>query len=130
MRDILIVDDSKAMRSFIRRTLSMTSIEVGTVHEAEHGLAGLQLLDDHSVEIIFSDINMPVMDGAVFVGELARHEEKRKIPVIIISTDSSIERKQQMTDLGAKGYIAKPFSPEMLEQEVTRLLWEASDEWH
>jgi len=129
MRDILIVDDSKAMRNFIRRALTMTSIEIGTVHEAEHGLAGLQLLDDHAVEIIFSDINMPVMDGAVFVGELAKHEEKRKIPVIVISTDSSTERKEQMTSLGAKGYIAKPFSPEMLEQEVTRLLWEASDEW-
>jgi two-component system chemotaxis response regulator CheY len=129
MRDILIVDDSKAMRNFIRRALTMTSIEIGTVHEAEHGLAGLQLLDNHSVEIIFSDINMPVMDGAVFVGELAKHEEKRKIPVIVISTDSSTERKEQMTALGAKGYIAKPFSPEMLEQEVTRLLWEASDEW-
>jgi DNA-binding response OmpR family regulator len=49
--------------------------------------------------------------------------------VIVISTDSSTERKEQMTALGAKGYIAKPFSPEMLEQEVTRLLWEASDEW-
>jgi len=129
MRDILIVDDSKAMRNFIRRALTMTSIEIGTVHEAEHGLAGLQLLDNHSVEIIFSDINMPVMDGAVFVGELAKHAEKRKIPVIVISTDSSTERKQQMTALGAKGYMAKPFSPEMLEQEVTRLLWEASDEW-
>ena len=129
MRDVLIVDDSKAMRNFIRRALTMTSIEIGTVHEAEHGLAGLQLLDNHSVEIIFSDINMPVMDGAVFVGELAKHAEKRKIPVIVISTDSSTERKQQMTALGAKGYMAKPFSPEMLEQEVTRLLWEASDEW-
>jgi two-component system chemotaxis response regulator CheY len=129
MRDILIVDDSKAMRNFIRRALTMTSIEIGTVHEAEHGLAGLQLLDEHTVEIIFSDINMPVMDGAVFIGELAKHKEKRKIPVIVVSTDSSAERKQQMTALGAKGYIAKPFAPEMLEQEVTRLLWEASDEW-
>jgi two-component system chemotaxis response regulator CheY len=69
------------------------------------------------------------MDGAVFIGELAKHKEKRKIPVIVVSTDSSAERKQQMTALGAKGYIAKPFAPEMLEQEVTRLLWEASDEW-
>jgi two-component system, chemotaxis family, chemotaxis protein CheY len=129
MRDILIVDDSKAMRNFIRRALSMTSLEIGIVHEAEHGLAGLQLLDQHSVEIIFSDINMPVMDGAVFVGELAKDEVKRKIPVIVVSTDSSTERKAQMTALGAKGYIAKPFSPEVLEQEVTRLLWEASDEW-
>jgi two-component system, chemotaxis family, chemotaxis protein CheY len=128
MRDILIVDDSRAMRNFLRRALSMTSLEIGTVHEAENGLEALNLLDEHTVEVIFSDINMPVMDGAVFVGELAKSEVKRKIPVIVVSTDSSAERKSQMYSLGAKGYIAKPFSPEQLEHEVVRLLWEASDE--
>jgi len=128
MRDILIVDDSRAMRNFLRRALSMTSLEIGVVHEAENGLEALNLLDNQSVEVIFSDINMPVMDGAVFVGELAKNEVKRKIPVIVVSTDSSMERKNQMQSLGAKGYIAKPFSPEQLEQEVVRLLWEASDD--
>jgi two-component system chemotaxis response regulator CheY len=128
MRDILIVDDSRAMRNFLRRALSMTSLEIGQVYEAENGLEALNLLDQQSVEVIFSDINMPVMDGAVFVGELAKSSSKRKIPVIVVSTDSSIERKNQMQSLGAKGYIAKPFSPEQLEQEVVRLLWEASDD--
>lgn len=128
MWDILIVDDSRAMRNFIKRSLSMTTIEIGSVYEAENGLEGLKQLDEHSVEFIFSDINMPIMDGAVFVGELAKSETKKKIPVIVVSTDSSAERKSQMYSLGAKGYIAKPFSPEQLEQEVIRLLWEASDD--
>jgi len=128
MRDILIVDDSRAMRNFLRRALSMTSLEIGTVHEAENGLEALGVLDQHAVEVIFSDINMPVMDGAVFVAELARSETKRKIPVVVVSTDNSTERRNQMHALGAKGYIAKPFSPESLELEVTRLLWEASDD--
>ena len=128
MRDILIVDDSRAMRNFLRRALSMTSLEIGTVYEAENGLEALGVLDEHDVEVIFSDINMPVMDGAVFVGELAKSETRRHIPVVVVSTDSSTERKAQMAALGAKGYIAKPFSPESLEQEVTRLLWEASDD--
>jgi len=128
MRDILIVDDSRAMRNFLRRALSMTSLEIGAVYEAENGLEALNLLDQQTVEVIFSDINMPVMDGAVFVGELAKSDLKKKIPVIVVSTDSSTERKNQMQSLGAKGYIAKPFSPEQLEQEVVRLLWEASDD--
>ena len=128
MRDILIVDDSRAMRNFLRRALSMTSLEIGEVHEAENGLEALDLLGHHKVEVIFSDINMPVMDGAVFVGELAKKTDTRKIPVIVVSTDNSIERKQQLQTLGAKGYIAKPFSPESLEREVIRLLWEATDE--
>ena len=91
-------------------------------------LQALHYLDQQTVEVIFSDINMPVMDGAVFVGELAKSDLKKKIPVIVVSTDSSTERKNQMQSLGAKGYIAKPFSPEQLEQEVVRLLWEASDD--
>jgi len=128
MRDILIVDDSKAMRNFLRRALSMTSLELGKVHEAENGLEALNLLDQHKVEVIFSDINMPVMDGAVFVGELAKSDANRKIPVVVVSTDNSAERREQMQLLGAKGYIAKPFSPESLEDEVVRLLWEADDE--
>jgi two-component system chemotaxis response regulator CheY len=128
VRDILIVDDSRAMRNFLRRALSMTSLEIGAIHEAENGLEALNLLDDHKVEVIFSDINMPVMDGAVFVGELAKSEAKRRIPVVVVSTDGSAERKEQMRSLGAKGYITKPFSPEALENEVVRLLWEASDD--
>jgi len=103
-------------------------LEIGTIREAENGLEALNLLDEHTVELIFSDINMPIMDGAVFVGELAKHEVKKKIPVVVVSTDSSEERKNQMNSLGAKGYISKPFSPEQLEQEVIRLLWEASDD--
>ncbi len=128
MRDIMIVDDSRAMRNVLRRALSMTSLEIGTVHEAENGLEALHLLDQHTVEVIFSDINMPVMDGAAFVGELAKSEAKRRIPVIVVSTDNSTERRSQMHSLGAKGYIAKPFSPEQLELEVVRLLWEAADD--
>ncbi len=128
MRDILIVDDSKAMRNFLRRALSMTSLDIGRVHEAENGLEALNLLDHNQVEVIFSDINMPVMDGAVFVSELAKNEAKRRIPVVVVSTDNSAERRSQMRTLGAKGYIAKPFSPELLENEVIRLLWEASDD--
>lgn len=108
--DVLIVDDSRAMRSFIRRALSMTSVVIGTAHEAANGLEGLQVLEEHKVQLIFSDINMPIMDGAAFVSELAKHPEKRKIPVVVMSTDNSTERKAQMERLGAKGYIAKPFA--------------------
>jgi two-component system chemotaxis response regulator CheY len=128
MRDILIVDDSRAMRNFLRRALAMTSLDIGTVYEAENGLEALNLLDQDKVEVIFTDINMPVMDGSVFVSELAKSETKRRIPVVVVSTDSSVERKAQMRLLGARGYISKPFSPETLENEVIRLLWEASDD--
>jgi two-component system chemotaxis response regulator CheY len=128
VHDILIVDDSRAMRNFLRRALAMTSLKPGVVYEADNGLEALKLLATHSVQVIFSDINMPVMDGVVFVGELSKNEATKKIPVIVVSTDNSRERISQMYSLGAKGYIAKPFSPESLEHEVIRLLWETDDE--
>lgn len=106
----------------------MTSLETRSVYEAENGQQALEMLEEHPVEVIFSDINMPVMDGAAFVRELSHDESKRKIPVVVVSTDNSTERREEMRALGAKGYIAKPFSPEQLEYEVVRLLWEASDE--
>lgn len=128
-RDILIVDDSRVMRSFLRRALAMTSMELGTIHEAENGLEGLKVLQNHQVEVIFSDINMPVMDGVVFVSELRNDLQASRIPVIVVSTDGSAERQAQMFSLGAKGYVTKPFAPEVLEREVVRLLWEADDEF-
>jgi two-component system, chemotaxis family, chemotaxis protein CheY len=127
MYDILIVDDSRAMRNFLRKALAMTCLEIGTVHEAVNGMEALGVLEEHSVQFIFSDINMPVMDGTVFIGELAKREITKRIPVLVVSTDSSRERMEQILCLGAKGYIAKPFSPEMLEREVTRLIEEAVD---
>lgn len=128
MHNILIVDDSRAMRNFLRKALALTSLQIDTVYEAANGMEALGLLEKNSVQFIFSDINMPVMDGAVFIGELAKREVTRKIPVLVVSTDSSTERVEQILSLGAKSYIAKPFSPEMLEQEVTRLMEEAVDD--
>lgn len=128
MYDILIVDDSRAMRNFLRRSLAMTDLDIGTVHEANNGQEALTLLGEHPVSLIFSDINMPVMDGAAFITELSRRELTRKIPVVVVSSDSSLERLHQVLGLGARSYLPKPFSPEMLEREVSRLLDPECDE--
>ena len=122
MNDILIVDDSRAMRNFLRKALSMTALEINCIHEAANGEEALALLESHAVQVIFSDINMPVMDGVAFVSELARREITPHVPVIVVSTDSSTERVTQILALGARSYIPKPFSPEMLEREVMRVL--------
>ncbi len=124
MNNILIVDDSRAMRNFLRKALSLTSLKINSVHEATNGMEALDLLEKHSIQIIFSDINMPVMDGSAFVAELARREITSRIPVFVVSTDSSTERMGQILALGAKSYISKPFSPETLEREVIRLMGE------
>jgi two-component system chemotaxis response regulator CheY len=128
VHDILIVDDSRAMRNFLRKGLAMTALQIGTVHEAANGQEALALLETVSVHLIFSDINMPIMDGVAFVQELQRRDLTKQIPVLVVSTDSSSERVRQILALGARGYIPKPFSPELLEREVMRLL-ETDPEW-
>jgi len=128
VHDILIVDDSRAMRNFLRKALAMTGLQIGRVHEAANGAEALTLLESNTVHLIFSDINMPVMDGVAFVAELSRRNLTPKIPVLVVSTDSSSDRVQQVLGLGASAYIPKPFSPELLEREVMRLL-EKNSEW-
>jgi two-component system chemotaxis response regulator CheY len=74
------------------------------------------------VDIILTDINMPEMNGEDFVRELEREEKFRAIPVVVVSTDATQNRIRRMLDLGAKGYVVKPFSPEALRGELERVL--------
>jgi two-component system chemotaxis response regulator CheY len=118
----MIVDDSPAMRAFVRRILDMSGLEVGSCIEASDGQEALQLLRGSRVDVILSDINMPTMNGEQFVRSLQADPDLRSIPVVVISTDRSQTRVQQMLALGAHGYVAKPFLPEALRAELERVL--------
>jgi two-component system chemotaxis response regulator CheY len=119
---ILIVDDSPAMRTFIRRVLDLSGLEVGSCLEASNGEEALRLLEDHWVDAVLTDINMPRMGGEELLRRMAEHEVLRLIPVLVVSTDRTEGRMQQMRTLGAKGYVAKPFAPETLREELERSL--------
>ena len=119
---ILIVDDSRAMRSFVKRVLDLSGFEMGTCYEAENGKEALNLLDREWVDVILTDINMPVMNGEEFVQSLAAHESFHTIPVLVVSTDRTEDRVTQMIALGAQGYVKKPFQPEELREELEKVL--------
>jgi two-component system chemotaxis response regulator CheY len=119
---VLIVDDSPAMRSFVKRVLHLSGLEVSACLEAGNGQEALDLLKENSVDVIVTDINMPVMNGQMFVQNLAAHPALRAVPVLVISTDKTDNRVQEMLSLGAGGYIAKPFQPEELREEIERIL--------
>jgi two-component system, chemotaxis family, chemotaxis protein CheY len=119
---VLIVDDSPAMRSFVKRVLELSGFEMGTCFEAANGSEAFDLLKDEWVDVILTDINMPVMNGEEFVQNLAGHESFGSIPVLVISTDRTDDRVRQMIALGAKGYVKKPFQPEELREELERVL--------
>ncbi len=119
---VLIVDDSPAMRKFIRRTLTLTGLDIGECAEANHGREALDMLATHWMDIVLTDINMPTMNGEELVEHLAADPLFCTIPVVVISTDKSDARLARMLALGVKEYVTKPFAPETLGSAMERLL--------
>ena len=119
---VMIVDDSAAMRQFIARVLVLSGLEVGSCIQASNGQEALELLRTDWIDIVLTDINMPVMNGERLVCLMKADEVMRTIPVLVVSTDCSEHRVQRMMSLGAQGYLQKPFSPESLRQQMEQLL--------
>jgi two-component system chemotaxis response regulator CheY len=120
--NVLIVDDSPAMRRFVRRVLELTGIELGKCLEANNGQEALDVLRLEWVDIVLTDINMPLMDGEELLRALKSDSALQSIPVLVLSTDRSESRVKQMLELGAGGYVGKPFLPGDLGDEMTKLL--------
>jgi two-component system chemotaxis response regulator CheY len=120
--NVLIVDDSPAMRSFVRRVLDLSGFEVTRYLQAGNGQEALDLLKEEWVDVVLTDINMPVMDGEQFVRLLEEDDSLRSIPVLVVSTDRTDSRALEMLNLGARGYVRKPFQPETLREEVEKIL--------
>jgi chemotaxis protein CheD len=118
---VLIVDDSPAMRSFMRRAIGLSGVDAVTL-EAKDGRDALQTLEREWVDAILTDINMPEMDGEQMLTHLAENDLLRSVPVIVVSTDGTELRMRRMISLGARGYVRKPFLPETLREELERVL--------
>jgi len=119
---VLIVDDSPVMRAFIRRVMRLAGFEEAWYLEAGNGEEGLASLAVQHVDVILTDINMPRMNGEDFLRELRKNPAYERIPALVISTDATHERVDRMLELGAQGYISKPFPPEALREELDRIL--------
>jgi two-component system chemotaxis response regulator CheY len=90
--------------------------------EAGNGAEALGLLDGNLVDLILSDINMPIMDGLEFVRQVQTVDKLRNIPVVMITTEGSESNVVQALSLGAKGYIRKPFTPDQVKEHVLPVL--------
>ncbi|MBY0504888.1 MAG: response regulator [Bryobacteraceae bacterium] len=120
--NILIVDDSPVMRSFIRRVVGLTGLDIGEICEAGHGREALAVLGVRWMDLVLTDINMPDMNGEELLRHMEQDELLRTVPVIVVSTDASVNRVQKMMALGARGYVTKPFAPDSLAAEMERAL--------
>ena len=121
---VLIVDDSPAMRAFVRRVLQVSGFDLAECLEAGDGQMALEVLRNQWVDVVLTDINMPGVDGEEFLRRMAADDLLRSIPVFVISTDATANRIGQMLALGARGYIVKPFLAEDLRSQMERSLGE------
>ncbi len=114
---ILLVDDSSVMRKMIKRTIELSGVDVAGFYEAGNGKEGLMLLEHKAVDLLFIDINMPVMDGMEMLAEVRKQDKTQDLPVLIISTESNEKRIREIDRQNA-AFIHKPFTPEVLREKV------------
>lgn len=116
----LVIEDSPTMRQLIRFALNrLSQIEIV---EAADGVDGLKKLSSNEIDLILTDINMPVMDGIKLVTLVRSNETFKDIPIIIITTEGAKEDKDRAMALGADAYITKPIQANDLLATVKRIL--------
>ena len=118
----VIVDDSPVMRKIVERTLRQAGIAIGQVIEAGNGSQALDILRQQTVDLVLSDINMPVMDGLELVRHLQSVENARGVPIVMVTTEGGESHVAEAIACGARGYIRKPFTPDQMRRSVLPLL--------
>jgi len=122
--NVLIVDDSGAMRKVIKKTIKISGFDVDNFYEAGNGKEALEVLKDNWIDVVLTDINMPEMDGITFLKLLKEDETLQGLPVIVISTEKREQRVQEAISLGASGYVKKPFRPEEIKNILIGVIGE------
>ncbi|MDT0618271.1 MAG: response regulator [Salinisphaeraceae bacterium] len=119
MTSILAVDDSASMREMVRFTLAEAGFDVT---EAEDGQAALETARTREFNLVLADVNMPRMDGISLVRSLRDLPAYKFTPMLILTTESGADKKQEGKAAGATGWLTKPFDPDTLVATVNRVL--------
>ena len=120
--DVLIVDDSAAIRKILTRVLAQTNLALGQIHEANDGREALERMRTESVGLVLSDIDMPNMDGLEFLKALKANPAWQNIPVMMVTTEGSQDKVLQALKLGAVGYVKKPFTPDQTKEKLAGIV--------
>jgi two-component system, chemotaxis family, chemotaxis protein CheY len=120
--DVLIVDDSAAIRKILHRVLVQAEVSLGKVLEASDGLEALDKLKTDKVGLILSDINMPNMDGIELLSKLKEDASFKSVPILMVTTEGSQAKVMQALELGASGYVRKPFTAEQIKEKLAGIL--------
>lgn len=115
----LVVDDSTTMREMVSYSLKEAGFDTLTAGDGQQALDALQ---GKSVDLIITDLNMPVMDGLTFVKAARARDELKTVPILMLTTESQQTMKEQGKAAGATGWLVKPFNPEMLLKVVAKVV--------
>lgn len=126
--NILIVDDSETVRSVIARTLEMAGVDINKLHHAANGIEALEIMQGNWIDLVFSDINMPGMGGVEMIERMRDNDLLSTVPVVVVSTEGSKTRIDELLEKGVRAYVRKPFTPEKLKAVVEELLGGAHGE--
>ncbi|MCP4578348.1 MAG: response regulator [Deltaproteobacteria bacterium] len=119
--NVLIVDDSRIMRTMILKTLQMTGISLGEIFQAGNGREGLESLERNWIDLAIVDINMPVMNGEEMIDHMRKNPEMQDLPVVVVSTEGSETRIARLEEKGVV-FIHKPFEAETIRDTMVNLL--------
>ncbi|GMV90336.1 MAG: hypothetical protein AMXMBFR82_01140 [Candidatus Hydrogenedentota bacterium] len=125
--NILVVDDSETVRSIILKTLTLSGLELNDSLQASNGKEALALLRDNWVDLVLTDINMPDMGGVELIEHMKKDEVLKTIPVVVVSTEGSATRIEELKKKGVRAYIRKPFTPEKIREVLDDVLGTGHD---
>ena len=118
MANILAVDDSASMRQMVAFTLKGAG---HTVTEAVDGQAALDVAKSQTFDLVLSDVNMPRMDGITLTKELRSLPSYKFVPILMLTTEAGMNKKQEGKSVGATGWIVKPFNPDQLLATIKKV---------
>ncbi|WFE67850.1 response regulator [Thiomicrospira sp. R3] len=118
MKKILYVDDANSLRQLIEMVLGKEY----ALQTAENGALGLAKAKSEQFDLVISDVNMPEMNGLELLGALRETENYKYTPILMLTTEASPDMKQQGKNLGATGWIIKPFNPDKLIRLIERVI--------
>jgi len=122
--NVLIVDDSAAIRKIIKKTILISGFDVENFYEAGNGKEAFNILKDNWVDVVLTDIHMPEMGGITLLKKIREDDVLSSLPVIVISTEGREQKMKEALNLGANGYIKKPFKPEDIKDILLKVMGE------
>ncbi len=120
--NILLVDDSNVVKAVLMKILAGSSLAINQVFDAANGVEALKAMNTNTIDLVITDINMPVMDGFELIERMHLDMMLNKIPVIVISTEGSLTRVSYLEEMGISGYVRKPFVAQDILSVVNKVL--------